>query len=189
MNGSRSDPVQLTVDGVLLAGVGVLAVHQISYSVAGIFNNGPTSAHGHLALAWMLSSGAAVLGLARGVTASLRKRRHAPSFAWLALPIMSGYAMLEIVERLAGGLSAASLTTEPAFWLGLAIAPLVAFGLQIATRTIEDLLTGVLSGATSPPASQRVACIYPASLEYAWDHNELSWSISRRGPPFMLLTI
>ena len=101
---------------------------------------------------------------------------------------MAGYALLETVERAVDGLGAASIIAEPVFWLGLALAPLVAFALRIATRTIEELLVSVLLGNKSLPTMQRLALTFAGSTDHALEQNELDWSISRRGPPFVLFS-
>jgi len=56
------------IDTALLAALGVLVVHQFAYSVSAVLGDTSSVAHGHLAVAWLLGSVAALAGLGVAMT-------------------------------------------------------------------------------------------------------------------------
>ncbi len=171
------------LDSGLLALLGVLAVHQVAYSVATAAGAPSAVGHGHLAIAWLVAGLAAVAGLAIAVTRSLRSRRHlVGSRLRLTGLVAGGYATLEAVERVADGIPVSSLATEAVFWLGLAAAPLVAVALATMVRTADELIRALIEVRAddwplSAPPSLRPTSIVLQPLLLR------SESVSRRGPP------
>ncbi len=172
------------LDSFLLAGVGVLMVHQVAYTVSALFGVESSIAHGHMAFAWFGGSLALLGVLARSVTRSLKRRRYdAGPPGSLALAISMGYVALEQIERLADGYGLLQLFGEPVFWLGMALAPLVALALHWSVRSAVQLVSNFLSSsapqwstATPQPAFAVAACVVPVTAR-------LSSVMSRRGPP------
>lgn len=133
------------LDSLLLTGVAVLLVHQLAYTASSLAGVKTAVAHGHLEIAWLFGSLSAIAALARAVTRSLRRRRHTPGGTWsFTAWILTGYLTLETLERVANGLAATSLLSEPVFWLGLVLAPLVAAVLSWSMRTVAQLVADAL---------------------------------------------
>lgn len=171
------------LDSFLLAGVGVLIVHQVAYTVSALFGIETSIAHGHMAFAWFGGSLAMLGVLARSVTLSLKRRRYdALQSGSLALVISLGYTALEQIERLADGYGLVELFGEPVFWLGLALAPLVALVLHWSVRSAVELVATFLSSLTpqwstrAPQPAFAVVAAVPVTVQ-------LSSVMSRRGPP------
>lgn len=171
------------LDSLLLAGVGVLVVHQVAYTVSAIFGIENSVAHGHLAVAWFGGSLALLGVLARSVTKSLKRRQHDPgNVTHLALAISAGYFAMEQLERLADGYGVAELFGEPVFWLGLAVAPLVALALHWSVRTVAEIATFFLN---TPTITWGAASLQPVPVRVAPSPvpAQLATVVSRRGPP------
>lgn len=170
-------------DSLLLAGVGVLIVHQIAYTTSAVFGIENSVTHGHLAVAWFAGSLALLAVLARAVTHSLKSRHHESHTApAIAAMISFGYIAMEQVERLADGYGAFELFAEPVFWLGMAIAPLVALVLHWSVQTAAELVSTFLatpSTAWFEVEPQPIAIPVVVSPIAA----QLSTVVSRRGPP------
>lgn len=172
------------LDSLLLTGVGVLLVHQSAYTVSSLAGYKAAVTHGHLETAWLLGSLATIGALARAITRSLRRRNYSQdSLRALTGWILVGYLGLETLERLANGLSAATLLGEPVFWLGLAFAPFVALVLNWSMRTVARLV----SAAVGQPPQPVVTAVAPTSLAATsvrlLPQIFLSFTVSRRGPP------
>ena len=172
------------LDGCLLSGVGVLAVHQVAYSASNVLGADSVIGHGHLATAWLLAGFAALTGLVRSVTRSLRHRGTMPaSLPALSTSILVGYVAMEAVERLLDGSSLVGLAGEAVFWLGLAATPLVAAALRAMTQTAHELarhligLGGQSEWPSAPTPSFGTTSVEVAPLLLRSD------SVSRRGPP------
>ncbi len=175
------------LDSLLLAGVGVLIAHQVAYGVSTLAGYEISVAHGHLAVAWLAGSLAVLCLLTRSITRSLRHRSYLPgSFHSLSGAIALGYTGLEFAERLVGGLGAISLFSELVFWLGVALAPLLAAVLQWSVRTIERLASAIIDAQEKStwPAT-RDSSLRATSIELL-SHAPLSFVVSRRGPPKLL---
>lgn len=175
------------LDSLLLAGVGVLVVHQVAYSISTLAGYGNSVAHGHLAIAWMAGSLAALFALVRAVTRSLRCRNHQiGSNKGLTVVITSGYALLEGLERIADGLSLASLLSEPVFWLGLLLAPLLAVGLNWSLRSVARLAVLVGRRNIGLDYSPEPSCTLPATALFGPIPTTSLTIVSLRGPPVVL---
>ena len=176
------------LDSLLLAGVAILLVHQLAYAVSSLAGVETPVAHGHLQAAWLLGSLTAIGALARSITRSLRARDHELGGVWaFAGWVSAGYLTLEAAERIADGYGATSLLTEPVFWLGLLLAPLVAYVLEWSLRTVARLLADVImtpntrTAAAPPSASLGQTSVSLASPLLS------SFMVSRRGPPSSVL--
>ena len=187
MRGTLGDVRRL--DSLLLAGVGIMAIHQVAYSIAALTGSTSTVGHGHLELAWTLGGLLAILGLGSAVTSSLRRRRHEPlSTAVLSLGLGLGYVGLEMGERALDGYAASSLFGEAVFWIGLAAVVPVALLLRASVRTVADL---VLHLATRPDELPRISVSASGTLPFARTRRTpiplpvRSRPDSRRGPPFV----
>ena len=171
------------LDSGLLAFLGVLAVHQIAYSISRAAGAPSAIDHGHLAVAWLLAGLAAVAGLTLAVTRSLRARRHhVGSRLLLAGIVAAGYTALEAIERAADGIPVSSLVTEAVFWLGLAAAPIVAVALSAMVRAADDLVRAFIEARTAEWPAAAPPSLFPTSvvLQPVLLRSE---SVSRRGPP------
>ena len=177
------------LDAALLVGVGVLAVHQLAYTASSMLGADSAVGHGHLAAAWLVGGFAAVVGLARSVARSLRRRQHSPlSPMAMSAAIGAGYAGMESLERFLDGSSVAGLVTEAVFWLGLLATPAVAAALRSMVRSIHELAERWVS--VGPRA------IRPRSAPATFGHTSIelaplllrSNTVSRRGPPVRLFT-
>ena len=176
------------LDDLLLTGVGVLAVHQAAYTVSAALGFESSIAHGHMAIAWLVGSLLALVGLGLAVTRSLRQRSHAIGSPHVLISSMLvGYTLMEAVERTYDGVGAFSLPTEPVFWLGVGLTPLVALVLRWSLGSAEriaELFVGGLRTRGSWPdpiipvlgATEVVLAPLPSS----------SVAVSRRGPPVRL---
>jgi len=171
------------LDSRLLAGAGVLIVHQVAYTISAMFGIETSVAHGHFAVVWFAGSLALLAALVRTLVISLKRRQHdAGNVNALAATIGGGYLALEWVERFVDGYDAFALFAEPVLWLGLALAPLVALALHYSVRSVAELafeyLTvasrGWVTRTSSVPIPVRVARPTPS---------QLSSVVSRRGPP------
>ncbi len=176
------------LDSLLLASVGVLLVHQVAYTASALLGYEASVAHGHMALAWFAGSLAALFALARAITRSLKRRRHDVTSEYgLFGAIAGGYLLLEQFERAIDGYGTFSLFGEPVFWLGMAIAPLIALALHWSVRSVERIVTFIaLAARTSrwherptQPVHRSTTTVLPLS-------QQLSSVVSRRGPPAVL---
>ncbi|MGI9607254.1 MAG: hypothetical protein ACR2P0_14050 [Acidimicrobiales bacterium] len=174
------------IDAALLTGVGVLVVHQIAYSASAVLGLEESIAHGHLAVAWLLGSLAALCGVARAVTRSLRGRDHtASSFTALTGWITGGYVMLELGERWLDGSGALAFFGQPVFWLGIAAAPLVALALRWSVRSATRLTEWFIT--VEPAIDWPEPVLQPLVVQVAERRcTTLSFTVSRRGPPARL---
>ena len=174
------------LDSLLLAGVGIMAIHQVAYTVAGLTGANTSVGHGHLELAWTFGSLLAILGLGSAITTSLRRRHHTP----LGVPLLSivlgvGYVGLEMVERSLDGLSATALFSEAVFWFGLAAVVPVAMLLRAAVRTVTELVLQLTAATDGRLPS--IGFVDPARFGRTRRTPILlpvrSRPVSRRGPP------
>ncbi|NNC81263.1 MAG: hypothetical protein HKN94_14060 [Acidimicrobiales bacterium] len=172
------------LDATLLSAVGVLVVHQVAYTASATLGYESSVAHGHLAVAWLASSLAALVVLATAVTRSLRARRHrTSSLSALAGWIGGGYIVMESLERTYDGAGALSLFPEPVFWFGLVATPLVALGLR---RAADSAVRAITSFVETMRAVRwpTVAAISPPAFELLFvSSNSATAAVSRRGPP------
>ena len=175
------------LDSFLLAGVGVLLAHQAAYSVSTLVGYETSVAHGHFAVAWLAGSLAVLCMLTRSITRSLRRRSYLPSSLYaLSGAIALGYTGLEFAERLVGGLGAGSLFSELVFWVGVALAPLLAAMLHWSVRAVERFASAIVCSQESrrwPTTSG--SSLRATSIELL-SHAPLSFVVSRRGPPNVL---
>lgn len=171
------------IDGVLLAGVGVLLVHQFAYTASALAGIETTGAHGHLGTAWLVGSFAALIVLARSIARSVRERNLQVNALPLAALIGGGYALMEGVERIVDGHSLQTLFEQPVFWLGLAAAPLLALALHAAITTVEQILASVLSNDEPLRVRASRLCPAPTVRRDAVPAVVLVHSAPRRGPP------
>jgi hypothetical protein len=172
------------LDACLLSGVGVLAVHQLAYSASSLLGADSVVGHGHLATAWLLAGFAAVAGLTRSVTRSLRRRcSSVPSLGALSTSIAIGYAAMEAMERLIDGSSAPALFGEAVFWLGLAATPIVAVALRALTQSVQHFAQ-TLAARDEPRswAPTALTVLGTTSIDLA-PLLSRSGSVPRRGPP------
>jgi hypothetical protein len=175
------------LDKVLLAAIGVLIVHQVAYTVSAIAGIQPSLVHGHLAVAWIGSSVAALLLLTRAVTRSLRARNHGVVDGFrLFGSIAGGYFFMEQFERALDGQSTFSLFAEPVFWLGLVATPLVAVALRWSVRAVERLASVFIprqpvrvDSSHTEPSLAATALMGPA-------FPPLLFTATLRGPPRVL---
>ncbi len=174
------------LDSLLLAGVGIMAIHQVAYTVAGLTGANTSVGHGHLELAWTFGSLFAILGLGSAITNSLRRRQHDP----LSVPLLSavlgiGYVGLEMAERSLDGIAATALFGEAVFWFGLAAVVPVAMLLRAAVRTVTELVLQL--AATTGGQLPSFGSVDPAHFGRTRRTPILlpvrSRPVSRRGPP------
>lgn len=176
------------LDSLLLAGVGIMAIHQIAYGIAPLVATGSTVGHGHLELAWTAGSLAAIAGLGSAIVGSLKRRNHLPlPLVTLSLLLASGYVSLEIAERVFNGMAATSLFSEAVFWIGLAAVVPVAVLLRASVQTVADLVLHLAQQAdalpTFPPAASRTPFTRTGRIPLLLPIR--SRPCSRRGPPFV----
>lgn len=178
------------IDSLLLASIGVLLVHQVAYMASALLGYEASVAHGNMAIAWFGGSLATLYVLARAITHSLKKRSHtSPNEIALFCAIAGGYVLLEQFERAIDGYGTFTLFSEPVFWLGMAVAPLVALALHWSVRSVVRLIEFVGPSvrtkrwpeAATLRAFAPAATISPLSLR-------LASVVSRRGPPAGLYT-
>ena len=177
------------IDAVLLAGVGILSVHQGAYTLTALTGTESSIAHGHLQTAWLLAS-LGVLGvLARSVLRSVKARMsegvsELALFGWIA----AGYFVLEQVERQWDGYGALTLFSEPVFWVGLALAPFVALALSWSIRSLETALHNCVHNQPRVPRSRDCAAPSTSRTNGIPVAQFLLRSAPRRGPPSTLFT-
>ena len=173
------------LDSLLLCGVGVLLAHQIAYMASAFLDYETSVAHGHLALAWLGGSIAALVALASRITNSLKSRNHAPAAASsLTAWIASGYLVLEQFERVLDGHGTFALFSEPVFWLGILAAPLVAIALRWSVRAAERLAIFVVRDSRSTPWPRTTAAPFGTGCKGVGSiPSQLASVVSRRGPP------
>jgi hypothetical protein len=174
------------IDALLLAGVGILAIHQFAYATAAAFGAESVVGHGHLQMAWVMGSLAGVVVLAAAVTRSLRGRSHTPlGTAPFAALLAGGYSTLEFFERIADGYGPATLLSESVFWIGLLAVVPVAIALRASVQSVAEIVENLIRTATplptvprlsGPPVFQRTSLVLrPVALR--------SSTVTRRGPP------
>lgn len=170
-------------DLFLLSAVGVLLTHQVAYALVGLSAQ-QTVSHGHLEAAWTYVPLALLMGLARSVTKSLQRRRFAgPSVRSLATYVAVGYFGLEMIERLAYGLDAVALVTEPVLWVGLVVACLVAAALHRAVMVATELALAWDSTTRRRWPALATSARPTAAVEVAVTNVHHHSVVSRRGPP------
>lgn len=172
------------LDSILLGAVGVLVVHQVAYTASATLGYESSIAHGHLAFAWMAGSLAALVGLATAIARSLRSRNHvAASATSMTRWIAGGYLAMEALERTYDGAGAASLLSEPTFWLGVVAAPLVAFALRRSLDNAVRVVTAFIE-TMQTPNWRPTRVVVPATFQLLTVRTDsVSASVSRRGPP------
>lgn len=172
------------LDSLLLAGVGVLLVHQGAYAMSSLAGVKVSVSHGHLETAWLVGSLTAIVALSRSVTQSLRSREfdQAQPLA-LTMWIVFGYLGLEATERVVNGLSALSLASEPVFWIGLVLAPLVALALHWSVRTVAQIVADVASITCDLAIHARADASLAATSITVAPQIFQSFTVLRRGPP------
>lgn len=174
------------IDAILLAGIGVLLVHQGAYTLTALSGNETSIAHGHLQTVWLIASLGVLAALTRSVLRSLRHRaRGQVSELTLFASIAGGYLLLEQMERAWDGHGAFALFSEPVFWVGLALAPLIALALGWSLRSVEKVIERFV-GAIVPTRQTHAACtlhIAPRFGDVAPFDRRLAHSVPRRGPP------
>ncbi len=175
------------IDTLLLTGVGVLVVHQVSYALNALTGSESSIAHGHLGPLWLVASIAAVAGLARSAVQSIQGRGLEISPVSLMIAIIGAYTVLESAERIAGGLGATTVFGEAVFWIGLVAAPLVACVLSAAVARLADAIAALVESpapkpqSAAPSTTPRRLLSTPARL--AGFGNSQSW----RGPPVRIV--
>lgn len=175
------------IDRALLAFFGVLVAHEVAYLSSSLAGYDNSIAHGHLQTAWLLGSVGLLAVLGRSLVTSLRRRNHVPDNpVLLAATIGGGYFALEFLERLADGLNPSTLFTEPVFWLGMAVAPLVALLLAFSLRTFATLTSQLLHRLNDGDEPRPAVCSLAATSTHFTCTDSLLSVVSRRGPPFDL---
>lgn len=176
------------LDSLLLAGVAMLLVHQLAYTVSSVAGVETSVAHGHLEAAWLFGSLTAIGALARSITASLRRRSYDLDGVWAFTGwIVAGYLSLETVERIVDGHGATALLGEPVFWLGLVLAPLVAFALAWSLRTVAQIVADVIVNRASPASLVAPSASLGETSVSLPSPLFSSFVVSRRGPPALVL--
>lgn len=149
---------------VALVAAGVVLLHQVAYLLA---HPDPVAraaaAEGHAYLA-PLAEVVVPVGLAVVVwLLALRTARLWGGVAVAVAPltglVAAGYLTLEVGERVVRGAGATAALTEPAVWLGLALAPL------LALLTHRLLHVGLAAAELAPPA---VVALAGRGLLLAW---------------------
>lgn len=174
------------LDSVLLAGVGTLLVHQGAYTLTAMAGAQSSVAHGHMQTAWLLASLALLGLLTRSIVRSVRQRAdrdisELSLFAWISF----GYTLLEQAERIWDGYSALTLFSEPVFWAGLALGPLVSLVLTWSLRSFEKAVARL----ARPALDRDSGVTHSSSLSLVNTQSEqpalwlLVLSAPRRGPP------
>ena len=179
----------LRIDAVLLAGVGILCVHQGAYTLTALTGTESSIAHGHLQTAWLLASLGLLGVLTRSILRSVKARRsegisELALFAWIA----GGYLVLEQAERAWDGYGPLTLFSEPVFWVGLALAPLVALALSSSIRSIESAIHSFVQARPRlpRPRPRSVPSTSPTVLVLVGPR--FIRTAPRRGPPSVLFT-
>ena len=179
----------MRIDSFLLAGVGVLVAHQGAYTLSAMTGQQSSLAHGHMQTAWLLGSLAVLALLTRSVVSSLRRRATSPVseialFVWIAL----GYSGLELGERVVDGYGALTLFSEPVYWIGLSLAPLVALALGWSFRSLEEAVSAFVAVAPDLVIGAAEAATCSSVFNYP-EANALGrllvLAAPRRGPPFV----
>ena len=173
------------VDSGLLTFLGVLIAHEAAYLASAAVGYESSVAHGHLKVAWLLGT-LAVLGLvAKSIIRSLRRRNYEPgNVLHLAGAISGGYFVMEQFERALDGYAATALFSEPVFWLGLAVAPLVAAALSWSLRSLPAAVGKFIDSQRAPiPEATGLSCSLGATSLAFYPTTTLSSMVSRRGPP------
>lgn len=172
------------LDSALITGVGVLVVHQIGYAISAALGAEADIGHGHLAVAWLIASLAAVGALAKTITESLRSRHHDPlSLGFLTLLLSTGFVGLEATERWMNGSSPAALLGEAVFWLGLAASPVVALALRWSVRVAADAACVLLNAFGTQTWPQHAPTTLGHTSLLLTSLSCRSHTVSRRGPP------
>ena len=177
--------IMTRVDSGLLAFLGVLIAHEAAYLASAAVGYESSIAHGHVKVAWLIGS-LAVLGLlAKAIVSSLARRNHQPgNVLHLAAAISGGYFLMEQFERALDGYGATAIFSEPVFWLGLAVAPLVAAALSWSLRSIETAVARFIESAPKTPATTAgLSCSLGATSLALIPTSTLSSVVCRRGPP------
>ncbi len=176
------------IDAILLAGIGVLLVHQGAYTLTALTGSETSVAHGHLQTVWLVASLGVLAALTRSILRSLRLRsRGEVSELTLFAAIAGGYCLLEQAERAWDGYGALALFSEPVFWVGLALAPLVALALGWSLRSVEKVIDRFVA-ARLPAAHSHTSCrlqLAPGITDLAPFERRLAHSVPRRGPPIV----
>lgn len=183
-------PKRLWAALTLLALAGIVAGHTVAYWLA--YRDGPERAaqlvrSGHSY--WEFALTAAVVtclsGLFVAATGRFTRRSSTSwtSTAWVPTRLLIvqwvGFATLEVAERLLAG-SSATVWTDPAFWIGLAILVVVAAlgsSLLRGAERVGDLLSG------SPRTPAVVAKAWAPPRAVAWAADPLLGP-SPRAPPY-----
>lgn len=173
------------VDSGLLTFLGVLIAHEAAYLTSAAVGYESSVAHGHLKVAWLLGSLAVLTLVGNAIVSSLRRRNYQPgNVLHLAAAISGGYFVMEQFERALDGYGATALFSEPVFWFGLAVAPLVAVGLSWSLRKIPPAVARFIEiRPAAVPAAVGLTCSLAATSQPLFPSSTLSSVVSRRGPP------
>lgn len=192
--GRRSTPgtVRVGLYAVLVAPAGLGLGHLLAYGLAGVDTQTHLTAtgHGYLPLALRAAVGVALLGAVRAVLGGLRRARSRPSAGPEILPTAvrlagvqaTGFAVLEVLERLVAGAPLADL--GPLLGVGLLVQILVAAllaPLLVGLDRVGERLASARASANPRPVHRLPTC----SMERTGSFEARPWS--ERAPPVSLL--
>lgn len=169
-----------------LAALLALVIHQLAYLLAypvAATRTDQLADHGHLSTQWALVTPVAVLAAAGFIIRQIRQLGLGRSLdaRWLGVLGGSAFFVQEFIEAGLGPDGFGAVATNPAVWIGLAVTPLVAYGLERILHQATELVARLLDG---PPP---VDIIRAATLPRPGDDPRLSGiqlaAVPARGPP------
>lgn len=181
-------PVRSTTSravAVPLAGLVALVMHQLAYLVAfpvGAVRAAELADHGHLTTQWALITPLAVVTAAGVILRQVRALRLAPTLRWRSLTVLSAglFSAQEAIEAIVVAGTPSELWSNPALYIGLALAPLLAMTVVRALRQASELVARFLRPPACPTPAARPPI--PAADDRWTDLQELGAGCPR-GPP------
>lgn len=171
-----------------LAALAALVIHQVAYLLAfpiGEVRADQLTDHGHLATQWTIITPTAILAASWVVLRQVRQLGLAPNLRWTSLAALSTVMFVgqEAVEAVVQTGELATLISNPAALIGVALAPLVALSIAWVLREATEFIARLIERPTVVGFPHRSFPRPEADLRAA-DRSILG--SSPRGPPLAL---
>ena len=170
---------------VVVAALGALLTHQFGYLIASVVpgqTGAPVTDHGHLSLQWALITPFAVLGAVGFLVWQLRNLgfRSVVSVRALTSLIIGLFLFQEAVETMVAGHGLVSLASNAALFVGVAVAPIVAWAIAKLLEGVTELAARFFESAPTITPSARLV---PIPVLVRWSSRDRSRSTRSRAPP------
>lgn len=171
---------------VALASLASLVVHQFAYLFAYptvALRTAALGDHGHLSAQWAIVTPLAVTAAVAIILRQVRNLGVSSPFRarWLALLAGSAFLGQETIEGIGAGLTFAEIVTQPAIWLGVALAPMVSMVILRLLRRVGDFVAEKARARVNSPCDIDAAIVSPQRVRVS---SAVFESVAApRGPP------